>query len=40
MNNFIINLNVVKYNFDNITNFISVISGGKPKQISIKTKKN
>ena len=38
-NNFIINLDVLKYDFENMTNLVLVISGGEPKQISMKTKK-
>ena len=39
INNYIINLDVLKYNFENVTNLILVISGGEPKQLSMKTKK-
>ena len=38
-NNLIINLDVLKYNFGNVTNLVIVISGGEPKQLSMKIKK-
>ena len=38
-NNLVINLDVLKYDFENMTNLVLVVSGGEPKQISMKTKK-